>query len=108
MQTTQTMPTVDALLKADAAGEFASFLDRLPPLLKPQAHLFGQHEQTEEEKTFDMEKLRELFGDTQTRFDRRKTDRRLDQSRTPISSRVSSDRRRKNDLLAGYRADAQL
>jgi hypothetical protein len=98
-----TIPTVEALLKADAAGDFSNFLDSLPPLLKPQAHLFGQHEQSEEEKTVDMEKLRELFGDTQTRFDRRKTDRRLDQSRNP----VSSDRRRKNDLLAGYQSDAQ-
>ena len=107
MGTALTMPTVEALLKADATGDFSNFLDSLPPLLKPQAHLFGQHEQSEEEKTVDMEKLRELFGDTQTRFDRRKTDRRLDQSRNPVSSLVSSDRRRKNDLLAGYQSDAQ-
>ncbi|MBC3916851.1 hypothetical protein H8L32_05130 [Undibacterium sp. CY18W] len=105
MKFAQKITTVDMLMKADPYGDFTGFQDRLPPLLRLQAHLFGQSSPTDDDNAADTSKLREIFGDTQPRFDRRKSDRRQDPSRILQNSRVSSDRRRKSDGSVEIKSD---
>lgn len=105
MKFAQDIRTTDMLLRTDFCGDFASFQATLPPLLRLQAHLFGQHAPTEEENTVDQDKLREIFGDTPPRFDRRKSDRRQDPSRILQNSRISGDRRRKSDGSVEVKSD---
>ncbi|MFZ6757322.1 hypothetical protein ACO0K9_08870 [Undibacterium sp. Ji50W] len=105
MKFAQEITTADTLLKADPYVDFASFQDRLPPLLRLQAHLFGQQSPTDDENAVDDARQRDILGDTQSRFDRRKTDRRQDPSRILKNSRVSSDRRRKSDGSVEVKSD---
>lgn len=97
MKTLQKMTTVEMLLDIDPVTDFASFQNCLPPLLKLQANLFGEHIPTEQEEMAALEKFRSMYGRAMSGFDRRKSDRRTEIVRHTPDHAGTIFRRRKCD-----------
>ena len=90
MKSVQKIMTAEMLLKIDPQTDFASFQDSLPPLLRQQVNLFGEHMPNETDELMAIEQFHHMFAAAKNGFDRRKTDRR-DQTPASPANRRSSD-----------------
>ncbi|MFZ6676964.1 hypothetical protein [Undibacterium sp. Tian12W] len=75
MKPAQQFVNAEMLLKLDPVADFALFQDCLPPMLRLQANLFGEHTPSEAEEEAAVESFRNLFSGARNGFDRRKLDK---------------------------------
>ncbi len=75
MKPVQQLVNAEMLLKLDPVADFALFQNCLPPMLRLQANLFGEHTPSEAEEAAAVENFRNLFAGARTGFDRRKLDK---------------------------------
>ncbi|MFZ6778020.1 hypothetical protein ACO0LD_14405 [Undibacterium sp. Ji83W] len=98
MKPAQQFANAEMLLKLDPVGDFALFQDCLPPMLRLQANLFGEHIPSEAEEAAAIESFRSLFSGAKAGFDRR----RVDNKQLPaITSMKTAYHRRKSDDSTG-------
>ena len=93
MKPAQQFVNAEMLLKLDPVADFALFQDCLPPMLRLQANLFGEHTPSEAEEEAAVESFRNLFSGARTGFDRRKPDK----SAPAIAGMKTNFYRRKSD-----------
>ncbi|BBB58361.1 hypothetical protein UNDKW_0088 [Undibacterium sp. KW1] len=97
MKPAQQFVNAEMLLKLDPVADFALFQDCLPPMLRLQANLFGEHTPSEAEEAAAIENFRSLFSGAKTGFDRRKRDKSV-----PTVNNIKPNyHRRKSDGNAG-------
>lgn len=97
MKPAQQFANAEMLLKLDPVGDFALFQDCLPPMLRLQANLFGEHTPSEAEEAAAIESFRNLFAGAKTGFDRRKADK----SNAGTTGIKTNYHRRKSDDSTG-------
>lgn len=97
MKPAQQFANAEMLLKLDPVGDFALFQDCLPPMLRLQANLFGEHTPSEAEEAAAIESFRSLFSGARAGFDRRK----VDKSNAGIAGMKTNYHRRKSDGSTG-------